>query len=296
MSTSSEPRPGIPVLPEELINLILRYLSSDHASLAACALAHRSLTQAAQECAFRLVLLSQSHHAPTFLGLMRASPHLAGYVHVLTIAEPDPLVRWVIPAAFDLAAMIDALSALRALAVRCAPTYFDYLGDLRQAVWRASRTVRALELSRIAHAQPCLAESPQLEHLRLVKVSFADNDSYPDRPTGTLTIRVPATLELCSIPQGGLTLESFEGGRLTRLRELEIGPAEIPKIRDLEDRTMLSDLHTFAVRGYIDQDPLRRWLRVAPHLRRLILWARNRDRDDVHVGQNLMVGQDILLS
>ncbi|KAL1747143.1 hypothetical protein HDZ31DRAFT_32679 [Schizophyllum fasciatum] len=299
------------MLPPELTREILQYLAADHAAISSCALTHRTLTPLAQGIIFRTILLNQIHHAPAFSSLLRTSPHLAKHVRLLIIAEPNPVVRWIIPATSDLAAVLDALPGLPALAVRCAPTYFDFLGDLRPALFRAARVVRALELSRIAHAPPALVFGSQLDRLRLVNVSFAAPWSVAsDETAEKIVLRAPTALELCRIPTGGLSALRIDPRRLTRLRvsnvspeivagliascartlqALEIGPAEVTRIREA---LQLPALRVLAVRGDISQDALREWLRAAPGLRRLMLWAGRWKRKDIRIACEGLVAGD----
>ncbi|KAL1716851.1 hypothetical protein EV715DRAFT_204492 [Schizophyllum commune] len=284
---STTPPPiSIPFLPQELKDAILHHLASSPNTLAACSLAHRTLTSTAQSLLFHTLYITQSSHAPALRRLLHSAPHLAAHPRRLIISDMHVLddarnKHWITAAAPDLATVLATLSSLKVLALRCAMTSFPYLGDLRYALRRVVLKLRVLELAGIRLMPPDLIAGGQLVSLRLVDMSFAGQ-------AGSLRAAACAleALELVIVSPRALSALRLDVRCLTRLRLDLAGPetaALVPlcasTLRMLEVDSDVSPphalpaLHTLALRAFgPDGESVRPWLRAAPTLRRLVLW------------------------
>ncbi|KAL1754945.1 hypothetical protein FB107DRAFT_214676 [Schizophyllum commune] len=278
----------IPFLPQELKDAILHHLASSPTTLAACALAHRTLTPTAQSLLFHTLYITRSTHAPALRRLLHSAPHLAAHPRRLIISDMHVTddarnKHWITTAAPDLATVLATLSSLKVLALRCAMTSFPYLGDLRYALRRAVLKLRVLELAGIRLMPPDLIAGGQLVSLRLVDMSFAGQAGSP-----RAAACAPEALELVIVSPRALSALRLDVRCLTRLRLDLAGPetaALVPlcasTLRMLEVDSDVSPphalpaLHTLALRAFGNDGEFVRpspWLRAAPTLRRLVLW------------------------
>ncbi|KAL1692133.1 hypothetical protein GGG16DRAFT_52101 [Schizophyllum commune] len=119
--------PPPPPLPQELLEIIFRYLVTESPrSLSACAQAHRRLTSIAQSILYHTIRLTSGKRLISFVRTLEYFPHLAVLVRQLLIAQPSPLAfqrgqlqhRKSTP--IDLERLNVVFPNLIALAVRCA--------------------------------------------------------------------------------------------------------------------------------------------------------------------------------
>ncbi|KAL1676206.1 hypothetical protein EV122DRAFT_292084 [Schizophyllum commune] len=276
----------IPFLPQELKDAILHHLAYSPNTLAACALAHRTLTPTAQSLLFHTLYITRSTHAPALRRLLHSAPHLAAHPRRLIISDMHVLddarnKHWITTAAPDLATVLATLPNLEALALRCAMTSFPYLGDLRYALRRVVLRLRVLELAGIRMVPPDLVAGGQLVSLRLVDMSFAGQAGSP-----RAAACAPEALELVIVSPRALSALRLDLRCLTRLR-LDLAGPETAALVPLCASTLcmlevdsyvspphaLPALHTLALRAFgHDGDSVRPWLRAAPTIRRLVLW------------------------
>ncbi|KAL1749288.1 hypothetical protein HDZ31DRAFT_79116 [Schizophyllum fasciatum] len=272
--------PPSPTLPQELLDAILHHLAHSPTTLAACALAHRTLTPTAHALLFHTLRITRAPHARALRRLLHASPHLARHPRRLLLAEPH--ARWIAAAAPDLATALAALPALDALALRCAPACWLYLSDLRYALRRAARGVRALEIAGVRLVPPDLLVGPRLVALRLVDVSFAP---APQPLITRAPPCAPTTLELAHIAPRALSALRLAVGNITHLRLDCAGPeaaALVPlcaqtlqvlelDVRDAREVDLgdVNEVNLCSASGD-GQHVLRRWLRAAPGVQRLL--------------------------
>ncbi|KAL1692130.1 hypothetical protein GGG16DRAFT_52156 [Schizophyllum commune] len=250
---STTPPPiSIPLLPQELKDAILHHLASSPTTLAACALAHRTLTPTAQSLLFHTLYITRPTRAPALRRLLHSAPHLAAHPRRLIIRKlvnsafwrlyaliphyaesPKTLMiisdmhvlddarnkHWIATAAPDLATVLATLPNLEALALRCAMTSFPYLGDLRYALRRVVLKLRVLELAGIRLMPPDLIAGGQLVSLRLVDMSFA-GQAGSQRAAAC----APEALELVIVSPRALSALRLDVRCLTRLRLDLAGP------------------------------------------------------------------------
>ncbi|KAL1721916.1 hypothetical protein EV715DRAFT_194179 [Schizophyllum commune] len=186
-------------LPQELKECILNELAatSDHAALATCALAHRSLLTSSQAHIFHSVHLRTAELTRRFLYLLSTSPHIASLVRALHVEEePNGHGQW-IARSTDLAAVLRRLPNINHLFLRPSSVCYAVLPEsLRAALLETLPSLHTLHLT-------CVFQLPllifdRLANVRSLRLSWVSFDRAPAPPCTAASTRRPlSNLALC---------------------------------------------------------------------------------------------------